>query len=237
MANAEGWDIQFAPPFDLSRAVSVLDLDPDNHNAEDIAAVKARGVKVLCYVSIGTAEDYRSDISAFPPEVLGKRWPDWPEERYLDIRAQDVLLPIMRARFQKCRDLGFDGIDPDNQDTHWSETGFALTEADTLSYVSALVGIAHGMGLQFGQKNNPDSLPALVGTLDYMVTENCGIDGWCDQALPYVKAGKPVYAIEYPQNDVEWQRACASAPKDIQMIRKDHLLSGAGLATCPSKAG
>ncbi len=232
-AAAQAWDLQFTEPFDLGRPVEVLDLDPDNHTAEDLAALRARGIKLLCYVSVGTVEDYRSDKDAFPPEVVGKVYGDWPDERFLDIRRRDILIPIMRARFERCHDMGFDAVDPDNQDVYINESGFDVSAEDTLAYMRALADMAHGMGMQIGQKNIPELTPALVGTLDFVVTEDCFQDGWCADVLPYVADGKPVHAIEYTDTGVDFAAACAwGAEHGAAFILKDRTLDGR-VRNCP----
>lgn len=233
-AHADGWDIQFAEPYALERDVAVMDVDVDALPAGTFETLNARGVQVLCYVSVGTAETYRDDWGAFPRAVIGKNWSDWPDEYYLDIRRADVLLPIMQARFAKCAAAGATGIEPDNQDLQWADSGFAISEDDAVAYMRALADMAHGMGLTIGQKNNPDTVGELVGILDFMVTEDCHHDGWCAQTAPYVAAGKPVYAIEYTDQPLDWDAACAEARTlGLLMIRKDRDLNGQSYAACP----
>lgn len=229
--SADGpWDIQFADPFVPDRAVPVIDLDVDDPGA--ISAASARGQRVLCYVSVGTAEDWRSDFGSFPAEVMGREWPDWPGEYFLDIRRHDVLLPIMAARFRACAAAGADAVDPDNQDQQWAGA-FPVTEADTVAYMRALAGIARELGLEIGQKNNPDAIDDLVGTLDFIVTEACFADGWCDTALAYRRAGKPVYAIEYTDTGVDFEAACDyGRATGISFILKDRDLNGRTYRSC-----
>ena len=232
MANgaAGPWDIQFTEPFALNRDVPVIDLDIDAPT--QIRAAKARGQQVLCYVSVGTAEKWRSDYAQFPAEVKGPEWQEWPGEYFLDIRRQDILLPIMRARFQACADAGADAIDPDNQDQQWAGA-FAVTEADTVSYMKALAGIAAGIGLTIGQKNNPDTVDDLVGTLDFIVTEGCFAEGWCGSVLPYAVAGKPVYAIEYTNTFLDFAAACTyGRAHGVSFILKDLALDGQTYQSC-----
>jgi hypothetical protein len=64
---------------------------------------------------LGFSEDWRPDAKQFPSSVLG-RTNGWPGERWLDmdIRQTNVLAPIITARFQMCKDKGFDAIEADN---------------------------------------------------------------------------------------------------------------------------
>lgn len=191
------WDWQLTPPLDLRVSVDVLDLDPDEIDAADIAALKRRGVYTICYVSVGTLEDWRGDTDDFPTHIIGATYDDWPDERFLDIRAHDVLLPLMKARFRRCAELGFDAVEPDNMDVYSNESGFDLTARDAVDYVLALQRIAHGFGLDIGQKNVPELTPMLSPHMDFAITENCLADGWCDQMAPYTISNRPVFAAEY----------------------------------------
>ena len=228
------WDWQLTEPFDLTRDVQVLDLDPDNHSMDEIAALKARGIKLICYVSVGTAENYRSDYNAFPTEIMGNTYEDWPDERFLDIRQIGQLVPIMAARFQRCADMGFDAIEPDNMDVHINDSGFAITELDSLRYIRVLTDIAHGIGLEIGQKNVPELTSRLVDTLDFVITEDCFADGWCDAVSAYAKAGKPVYAAEYNDREIVFTGVCGSAAENYHFIQKDRDLTR-HLNTCPQE--
>jgi hypothetical protein len=228
-AVAESWDIQFAPPY-VERGVDVIDLDWQEPDL--IAAAKARGQRVLCYVSVGTAENWRPDFGAFPADMMGAEWQDWPGEFFLDIRRVDVLLPIMAARFQACKAAGADAVDPDNQDQQWAGA-FPVTEAETVAYMVALAGLAQQMGLEIGQKNNPDTVDDLVGTLDFIVTEGCFADGWCADVLPYARAGKPIYAIEYTDTAVDFVAACDwGRDRGVSFILKDRNLNGQTWQSC-----
>ena len=233
MAPGAIWDWQLSGPFDLSRSVAVYDLDPDNHSATEIAVLKARGVTPVCYVSVGTVEDWRDDVAAFPAEVVGRVYGDWPDEKFLDLRRRDVLLPIMQARFARCRDMGFAAIEPDNQDVYDNDSGFDISAEDTVVYLSALADLAHGMGLMIGQKNVPDLTRALVSKMDFVITEGCFVDGWCDAVSAYAAVGKPIFAAEYTDTPVRFAAACAyGAEKGVSFILKDRDLTDA-LQTCP----
>ncbi len=59
--------------------------------------------------------------------LKGKSVSGFREEKWLDIRRWDLLGPIMRARAEKCRYAGFDGIEWDNVDGYTNKTGFPLT--------------------------------------------------------------------------------------------------------------
>jgi len=226
------WDWQLDEPFDLSRPKSIMNLDAENHSARQIAALKARGVFTICYLSVGTVEDWRPDRGVFPAAVIGKRLGNWPGERYVDIRRRDILLPIMAARMDKCRAKGFDAIEPDNMDVFDNDSGFALSANDAVAYVRALAQIAHRKGLRIGQKNVPGLTGHLIRSMDFVIVEDCYDQGWCQYVLPYAQAGKPVLAAEYTDTGVDFAAACRwGQGKGISFILKDRDLTS-WLRTC-----
>lgn len=190
------WDWQLQAPLDLSVSVDVLALDPDEVNAADITALRARGVFTICYVSVGTSEDWRADRDLFPPDALGNAYHGWPGERFLDI-TNPAVAAIMQARFARCAAMGFDAVEPDNIDLHINETGFGITSAQVVAYFAELSAIAHGLGLEIAQKNAPGLTPALEGFADFAMTENCFADAWCGDVMVYVRSGRAVLAAEY----------------------------------------
>ncbi len=233
VSRGPSWDWQLTDPYDLTRDVAVMDIDPDNHTKAEIAALTARGITTICYVSVGTIEDWREDLSAFPESVIGRTYGDWPDERFLDARQRNVLVPLMQARFARCKDMGFAAIEPDNQDVHSNDSGYPISEADTVAYLNALADAAHEMGMQIGQKNVPELTGRLINKMDFIVTEGCHVDGWCDDVLAYASAGKPIYAAEYTDTRVDFAAACAyGAANDVSFILKDRDLTAA-LQTCP----
>ncbi len=229
----DNWDWQLTEPTDLDRAVDVLDLHPDLVDAEELATLREKGIETICYVSIGTLEKGSSDEGSFPPDIIGKTYKDWPDERFLDIRGLDVLLPIMKKRFQACRDMGFDAVEPDNMDIHDNDSGFAVTADDVVAYVGKLAEVAHDLGLKIGQKNVSDLTGRMIGHMDFAITESCFQDGWCDEVSAYVDAGKPVFDAEYTDRPIDFAAACETAKtKRISMILKDRDLT-APVRMCP----
>lgn len=45
----------------------------------------SEGKRVVCYISIGTVENWRVDAGDFPDEAIGSPMGDWGGERWLDI--------------------------------------------------------------------------------------------------------------------------------------------------------
>lgn len=230
-AGGAYWDWQLTEPFDLTVDVRVFDLDPDSVTETDIAALKARGVKTVCYVSVGTWEPWREDADAFPQKVLGPVNPDWPDERYLDIRQIDLLLPAMRGRLRKCARLGFDAVEPDNMDLHEYETGLEISAADQVAWLEALIAEARGFGLEIAHKNAATLIPAMHDKFDFAILEDCFKYDYCEEAAPYLAAGKDVLAAEYASNPLQQQAICAYGEvSGIRFLFKESELTAGGRA-------
>ncbi len=222
------WDWQLQAPLDLSLNVDVLALDPDEVDSADIAALKARGVFTVCYVSVGSWEDWRDDAAAFAPALLGKPYEGWPGERFLDIRAPEVL-ELMTARFQRCARMGFDAVEPDNMDLHINDTGLPIRDSDVIDYVGALARVAHGLGLQIAQKNAGDLTGALLPLTDFAMAENCLADGWCALLAPHAAAGQAILDAEYAGPEAE---ICGRVDDSLSVIFKHEDLTR-GRELCP----
>lgn len=205
------FDWQLTEPFALDRATDVLDLDLFDAKAEDISALKARGVRLVCYINVGAWEEWRADGADFPPHVLGRAYEGWSGERWLDIRAIDALAPVLTARFDLCRAKGFDAVEPDNIDGYENDTGFVINRADQLRFNIWLAHLAHDRGLSIALKNAPELLPELAPVYDWALTEDCFAQRWCGSLKPLINAGKAVFAVEYSDQNIDWSAACARA--------------------------
>ena len=228
------WQWQLSDmPVDLSLDVDMYDIDLFENDASVIAALHAQGRKVVCYVSVGSWEDWRPDEDQFPDSVIGEDYEGWPGENWLDIRQIELLAPVMRARLDLCRDKGFDGIEPDNIDGYTNDTGFPLTYEDQIRYNLWLADEAHARGLSIGLKNDPDQVAELLPYFDWALTEDCFAEGWCEEMLPFIQMGKPVFAAEYTDTGGSIEQLCQEAePLNFSLILKDREL-GAWQEACP----
>jgi hypothetical protein len=225
------WQID-GEPVDTSGPANVYDLDL-HVEQEVIDALRGRGAFVICYISVGSWEDWRPDAHLFPKGVLGRNYDGWEGERWLDIRQINVLAPIMRARLDLCAAKGFAAVEPDNMEVTGNDSGFPIGADDEARYARWLAVEAHARGLAIGMKNAAHLLPQLLPYFDFIVTEDCFAEGWCEDVRPFVEAGKPVYAAEYTDMDVDLGQLCAYAAE----ARIDAILKNRGLdawvAHCP----
>ncbi|MEB0260687.1 MULTISPECIES: endo alpha-1,4 polygalactosaminidase [unclassified Mucilaginibacter] len=178
-------------------SADVVDVDAFNTSAETVAALQAKGKKVIAYLSVGTLENYRNDASLLPPEVIGKQYPEWPQEKWLDIRQIDKLKPWLNSRFNMIIKKGFDGVEPDNMDGYDNDPGFNIQLADTKKYADYLITLAHSNGLSIGQKNIKELTVDFAAKFDWALTEDAFAQGWQNQLSDYIKLNKPVFAVEY----------------------------------------
>jgi hypothetical protein len=230
---SDTWDWQLTEPADLNRSVDVLDLHPDLVTHQDLSVLRDKNIKTICYVSVGTLERSSSDRNVFPKDVIGNTYGDWPDERFLDIRRIGILQPIMQARFESCKTMGFDAIEADNMDVHDNDSGFPITAEHSIAYVRLLAATAHGMGMKIGQKNVPDLTPDLIDAFDFAIAESCYQDRSCKSYSAYSAAGKAVFDAEYTDRPIHFSKACKLANKyGISMILKDRDLTAPAL-WCP----
>lgn len=195
------WQWQLTGELNTTYDASVYDIDLDT-SADIIAALHGQGRKVICYFSAGSAEDFRDDYSAFPPSVLGNPLDGYPDERWLDIRAPEVL-SVLSARMDLAVTKGCDGIEPDNVGGYLHATGFDLTEADQLRFNIGIAEAAHARHLAVALKNDLDQIPLLVEYFDFAVNEQCHEYDECDLLQPFLDAGKAVFNAEYDDSFVE----------------------------------
>jgi hypothetical protein len=214
-AHAAGW---WQPPAHVtwywqlqgrlvtSHAVDVYDIDGFENEAAAVAALHALGRHVVCYIDVGTAENFRPDYHLFPKSVLG-RTNGWPGERWIDIRQLAVVEPIMLARFRMCAEKGFDAVEPDNMEAFANHSGFPITAQQQLTFNEWVAQAVHGLGMAVLQKNDGEQTATLEPYFDGALTEQCNQYAECASFAPYLAAGKPVLNAEYR---LSTKRFCAA---------------------------
>ena len=111
------WQWQLSGRSTVSVDAQMLRRRPVRHPASAVAgaarAGRARGLLLQRRLAASAAARTRG---AFPPPSLGRPLEGWPGERWLDVRALDVLGPIIERRLDLCARKGFDGVEADNVD-------------------------------------------------------------------------------------------------------------------------
>ncbi|KAJ3099864.1 hypothetical protein HDU96_010537 [Phlyctochytrium bullatum] len=194
------WQLQLTGTlkYDVPAVVFHSDID----SGFEPAKVHALGKKAICYINAGALETFRSDYASFPAEAKGNAYPGW-DEVFIDIRHSKVR-SLIAARFQRAAEAGCDAVEPDNMDSYMYNNGFKLTETDAKDYFLFLSNEAHSRGMAIGLKNCGDMLAnaqygaQVLAAADFSVVESCYPHNSCGQYEGFIKGGKPVFAVEYP---------------------------------------
>jgi hypothetical protein len=194
--TTHAWQYQLQGEIDTSVPAHVYDVDGADVPRKTVRELHDRGRRVVCYVDVGTWESWRDDAGRFPKTARGKPVDGWPGEYWLDVRRHDIR-PILSDRLRRCRDKGFDGVDPDNVNGYTNNTGFPLTGSDQLEFNRWLAGRAHDLGLAVGLKNDLEQAKQLEPQFDFSVLESCFEFEECGPARRFVGADKAVVDVEY----------------------------------------
>jgi hypothetical protein len=212
------WQLASLPAAGNLLHVEMYDVDGFDASASLVSAMHNQNIHAVCYLSLGTYEDWRADANSFPPSVLGSG-NGWPGEKWLDIRQISKLSPIMTARFQMCKDKGFDAVEPDNIDGYTNSTGFPLSAADQLAYNRWIAKTVHSLGMSVALKNDLEQVDDLVSNFDFAINEQCFEFDECDQLMPFINANKAVFEVEYSLNTSEF---CSQAnAMNFNALKKD----------------
>jgi hypothetical protein len=228
-APGSAWQIQLSTPVDTSVEAPVYEIDGDQNDASVVAALHAKGRKVICYIDAGAAERYRADFKELPVTVLGSTVSGWPDERWLDVRQIQALTPVMSRRMDMCRAKGFDAVDPDMLEAYAARSGFPITAQDQLNYNRWIAKLAHDRGLSVAMKGNVEQVAQLEPHFDFAVNEQCAEYDECDRYRPFLAAGKAVFQIEYDTPSSEF---CPEAKRLGIHAQRKHLALDVWRETC-----
>jgi hypothetical protein len=232
-APQTSWQIQLSGSLDTSADAQVYVVDVDEH-AADVGGLHASGRTVVCYFSAGSLESFRNDDTVVAPSALGPTLPDYPDERWLDVRDASVRA-LMEERLDRAVANGCDAVVPSLIDTYENDTGFDLTAADQSAFDLFLATSAHARGLRIGLTNTFDLVPALAGAFDFGLLFHCYDPARaaqrCDSMTAFAEAGKAVFEaepFELPQDEV-----CSyGSARNFSVIFKNEG-ADASRGTCP----
>jgi hypothetical protein len=214
----------------------VYDVDLFDTPKETIEKLKEEGKVVICYFSAGTYEEWRPDAEEFDEEDIGNPLPDWPGERWLNVKSERVR-EIMKKRLDLAVEKGCDGVDPDNVDGYLHDTGFGITEKEQFDYNTFLAIEAKERGLLVGLKNDLPQIKVLHPYFDFAVNEECHQYGECELYLPFLRSEKPVFNIEYDEkylsNQAAFEELCSSSKElGITTVVAPPALDGSFIKSC-----
>jgi len=197
------WFYQLQGEFDLKKHIhnnkasyDLYILDLFDTNARVISKLKEAGAQVFCYMSVGTAEDWREDFELFPKDALGNEYKGWSGEYWLDINNPKVL-KIMFNRINLAKSKGCDGLELDNIDEFSNDNGLGITKDQEVIYILRLIDFAKEQGLKVSQKNAPELVNILVDKVDMALLEECIEQGFCGKYQEFIDLNKPVLDVEY----------------------------------------
>jgi hypothetical protein len=225
------WQWQLQGKIDTSIPAGVYEVDGFSVARKVVQRLHSLGRRAICYLDVGSWENYRPDRGEFPKSVIGKRYQGFPDERWLDIRRFRSFARPLRERFDICERKGFDAVEPDNINGYTNDTGFPLTGADQLRFNRWVSRQVHLRGMSVALKNDPEQARLLVGDFDFAVVEQCFQYHECGRFSPFVKAGKAVFEAEY---EIAPSSYCERA-KALQFssIRKSYDLLARPWKPCP----
>ncbi len=223
------WYWQLQGTIKNTEPVAAYDVDGFETAPAVLDALHASGRRAICYIDVGTAENFRPDYASFPKAVLGHS-NGWPGERWLDIRALATIEPIMHARFRMCREKGFDAVEPDNIEAFSNRSGFPIDAAEQLRFNEWVAEDTHALGMAVLQKNDGEQSTTLEPYFDGALSEQCNQYRECASFEPYLSAGKPVLNAEY---HLATTRFCAADENSAIMGARFNLaLNGAAFKPC-----
>jgi endo-alpha-1,4-polygalactosaminidase (GH114 family) len=193
------WNYELLNKVDPTSADSeVWDIDLFNNDEAAISSLQTAGKKVLCYFSAGSYEDWRADKDEFQDSDTGNKVNGWEGEKWLNTNSENVRR-IMQARLDLAAQKKCDGVEPDNVDAYDNDNGLNLGEPDAVNYVTFLADEAHSRNLSLALKNAGAIVPTVIEIVEYSVQEQCIEYQNCDEFMPFIKANKPVFHVEYPK--------------------------------------
>ena len=226
--------------------ILVLDYSKDGSDDEIFASSEIDdirtgkdGRKILSYISIGEAEDYRfywnDDWLKTPPEWLDQENPDWDgnyKVKYWIAEWQDII----KGYLQKIIDTGFDGIYLDIIDAYeYYESTVANAEGLMINFMEVISNFTRGQVSEFliipqnGEAIVTDHYLELVDGIAreevYVIATNDKrdleetreIEGYLDQ---FKSAGKIVMVVDYANknNLIEYATSSASAKGYLSLV-------------------
>ncbi len=82
------WDWQLAVPVKVNPdpTIKIYDIDMfENETSGAVQMLHGKEYRVICYLNVGSWEDWRDDAADFPQSILGSKYSGFPDERWLDI--------------------------------------------------------------------------------------------------------------------------------------------------------
>jgi hypothetical protein len=218
------WQWQLSGNLNTNHDVDLYNIDLVNTSAEQIKLLHDKDIKVICYFSAGSYEDFRPDANKFQKNIIGKQLEGWPDEKWLDISRYEQFSDIIINRLDLAVTKNCDGIEPDNINAYEENSGFHITFNDQLKYNKWLANQAHSRNLSIALKNDINQVNELVDDFDFIINEQCFQYNECDKLLPFIRANKAVLGVEY---EIDTDQFCHEANKlKFSWLKMEYDLNG-----------
>jgi hypothetical protein len=237
------WQWQLQGTIDTSVPASVYDVDGFETPKSTVEELHRQGRKVICYLDVGSWENYRPDKAEFPRSVRGNKYEGFPNERWLNIGRFHLFEKPLKQRFNMCAQKGFDAVEPDNI-AGWepeNNTGFQITRAQQLRFNRWVAEQVHARGMSVALKNDGRQAAELAPDFDFAIVEECFQYHECSYFKnTFIKEGKAVFEAEYELSPSEFcpkARAIdfSSILKEVELFAQPWTPCGSGQsATGPS---
>lgn len=192
-ARDASFQLQLQGRLDTSVDADFYVIDVDVSDA-DLTRMRAQGRPFVCHFSAGSVETFRDDAANIPESARGNPLPDYPNERWLDVRDEGVR-STMRARIARARERGCSAILPTNLTVHLFDAGFVISEAELLAYARWLTREARKEGLS-AMLGSEQVAGQLTNDFHMGLAFECLRADGCALWAPFVADAKPVFAVE-----------------------------------------
>ncbi|KNC76124.1 hypothetical protein SARC_11364 [Sphaeroforma arctica JP610] len=190
--------------YDDTSKGDMIDIDLQTSSKDYVEKLSDGGQYVVCYISAGTAEDWRGDF--LDMMNFAARDSRYPGEYWMNITRWQEFKHLIKARIEEAADKGCHGIEPDNTDAY--EYGSMAITGESreslrqyqIDYIRWMAKTAHALGLQIGLKNTVDLIPDLIDNMDFAINESCAKyseNDYCSNYDAFVKQDKAVFGVEY----------------------------------------
>jgi len=197
---------------ETKETAGVVDIDV-NKSQDKIDRLHAKGIRVICYFSGGTIEDFRDDYNDFASVrgLVRNTYEAWPDENWLDFRI-DGIKPLLEKRIKLAASKKCDGIEVDNLDGYQmsevKEWNNPLTKQDTITFAKWLANTAHSYDLSIGLKNVVGIIDELSSYFDFAINESCVNYNECGLYKNFLAQGKAVFGVTYDGLDNNLNALC-----------------------------
>lgn len=237
------WQWQISGTVNTSVDAQVYDIDGFDATTSLINTLHGQGRRVVCYLDMGSAENYRPDYNQFPAAALSTTNEEWPDEKWIHPASLDManaqgrtVRQILQARLEMVDAKGCDAVEPDMIEAWSSGADFPSmpdpTAGQQLTFNRWIADATHALGMDVGLKGDRDGTQVrdLEPWFDFTIQEQVYQYGEAAVLEPFRAAGKAVFIAEYQTLKPAW---CTDARNRGYSLIGKNLNLGAARTLCP----